>query len=188
MDNKVDPRKYLGSFYTDSLVHDRGALRLLTSVVGEVSFNASRSGWVILQLIFLEIAKEKRRRKQEEDIFTQWNKLMGSCHGDNAFTIWIYWNGRFNPGNHALSTLVPWGWFLLLSLFRMGLQAKTASIWSLVFRWLNFQIQVHAWRNQIVFPLGKLQTEKKSVIRKASVSMSERQLIIMGWQKYFSCL
>ncbi|KAF2985067.1 hypothetical protein EK904_012666 [Melospiza melodia maxima] len=35
MDNKVDPRKYLGSFYTDSLVHDRGALRLLTSVVGE---------------------------------------------------------------------------------------------------------------------------------------------------------
>ncbi|NXU92749.1 ACMSD decarboxylase, partial [Xiphorhynchus elegans] len=37
MDNKVDPRKYLGSFYTDSLVHDRGALRLLTSVIGEVS-------------------------------------------------------------------------------------------------------------------------------------------------------
>ncbi|KAL2302121.1 hypothetical protein Nmel_009532 [Mimus melanotis] len=35
MDNKVDPRKYLGSFYTDSLVHDHGALRLLTSVVGE---------------------------------------------------------------------------------------------------------------------------------------------------------
>ncbi|NXS25788.1 ACMSD decarboxylase, partial [Pomatostomus ruficeps] len=35
MDNKVDPRKYLGSFYTDSLVHDRGALRLLTSVIGE---------------------------------------------------------------------------------------------------------------------------------------------------------
>ncbi|NXB96018.1 ACMSD decarboxylase, partial [Vidua chalybeata] len=34
-DNKVDPRKYLGSFYTDTLVHDRGALRLLTSVVGE---------------------------------------------------------------------------------------------------------------------------------------------------------
>lgn len=44
MDNKVDPRKYLGSFYTDSLVHDRGALRLLTSVVGEVSFSDSRSG------------------------------------------------------------------------------------------------------------------------------------------------
>ncbi|XP_074766455.1 2-amino-3-carboxymuconate-6-semialdehyde decarboxylase isoform X3 [Athene noctua] len=35
VDNKVDPRKYLGSFYTDSLVHDRGALRLLTSVIGE---------------------------------------------------------------------------------------------------------------------------------------------------------
>lgn len=44
MDNKVDPRKYLGSFYTDSLVHDHGALRLLTSVVGEVSFRASKSG------------------------------------------------------------------------------------------------------------------------------------------------
>lgn len=43
VDNKVDPRKYLGSFYTDSLVHDSGALRLLTSVIGEVSFNASRS-------------------------------------------------------------------------------------------------------------------------------------------------
>ncbi|XP_054686307.1 2-amino-3-carboxymuconate-6-semialdehyde decarboxylase isoform X1 [Grus americana] len=35
VDNKVDPRKYLGSFYTDSLVHDPGALRLLTSVIGE---------------------------------------------------------------------------------------------------------------------------------------------------------
>ncbi|KAK2525829.1 hypothetical protein Q9233_008462 [Columba guinea] len=35
VDNKVDPRKYLGSFYTDSLVHDRGALKLLTSVIGE---------------------------------------------------------------------------------------------------------------------------------------------------------
>uniref|UniRef100_A0A8B9TE82 2-amino-3-carboxymuconate-6-semialdehyde decarboxylase n=1 Tax=Anas platyrhynchos TaxID=8839 RepID=A0A8B9TE82_ANAPL len=35
VDNKVDPRKYLGSFYTDSLVHDSGALRLLTSVIGE---------------------------------------------------------------------------------------------------------------------------------------------------------
>ncbi|KQL61029.1 2-amino-3-carboxymuconate-6-semialdehyde decarboxylase [Amazona aestiva] len=35
LDNKVDPRKYLGSFYTDSLVHDHGALRLLTSVIGE---------------------------------------------------------------------------------------------------------------------------------------------------------
>ncbi|XP_017695612.1 PREDICTED: 2-amino-3-carboxymuconate-6-semialdehyde decarboxylase-like [Lepidothrix coronata] len=44
MDNKVDPKKYLGSFYTDSLVHDPGALRLLTSVIGEVSFNASRRG------------------------------------------------------------------------------------------------------------------------------------------------
>ncbi|XP_027748915.1 2-amino-3-carboxymuconate-6-semialdehyde decarboxylase-like, partial [Empidonax traillii] len=44
MDNKVDPRKYLGSFYTDSLVHDPGALRLLTSVIGEVSVNASRRG------------------------------------------------------------------------------------------------------------------------------------------------
>lgn len=43
LDNKVDPRKYLGSFYTDSLVHDRDALRLLTSVIGEVSFNASSS-------------------------------------------------------------------------------------------------------------------------------------------------
>ncbi|KAM4668290.1 2-amino-3-carboxymuconate-6-semialdehyde decarboxylase isoform 3-T3 [Amazona ochrocephala] len=35
LDNKVDPRKYLGSFYTDSLVHDHDALRLLTSVIGE---------------------------------------------------------------------------------------------------------------------------------------------------------
>ncbi|XP_072469359.1 2-amino-3-carboxymuconate-6-semialdehyde decarboxylase isoform X3 [Notamacropus eugenii] len=34
-DNPTDPRKYLGSFYTDSLVHDPLALKLLTDVVGK---------------------------------------------------------------------------------------------------------------------------------------------------------
>ncbi|XP_074157983.1 2-amino-3-carboxymuconate-6-semialdehyde decarboxylase isoform X2 [Sminthopsis crassicaudata] len=34
-DNPIDPRKYLGSFYTDSLVHDPLALKLLTEVIGK---------------------------------------------------------------------------------------------------------------------------------------------------------
>ncbi|XP_062390705.1 2-amino-3-carboxymuconate-6-semialdehyde decarboxylase [Sardina pilchardus] len=35
VDNKISPRKYLGSFYTDSLVHDPLALRLLLDVIGK---------------------------------------------------------------------------------------------------------------------------------------------------------
>ncbi|XP_048341221.1 2-amino-3-carboxymuconate-6-semialdehyde decarboxylase isoform X1 [Sphaerodactylus townsendi] len=35
LDNKVDPKKYLGSFYTDSLVHDPHALKLLIDVIGK---------------------------------------------------------------------------------------------------------------------------------------------------------
>ncbi|XP_022425305.1 2-amino-3-carboxymuconate-6-semialdehyde decarboxylase isoform X5 [Delphinapterus leucas] len=34
-DNPTNPKKYLGSFYTDSLVHDPLALKLLTDVVGK---------------------------------------------------------------------------------------------------------------------------------------------------------
>ncbi|KAF4086735.1 hypothetical protein AMELA_G00087760 [Ameiurus melas] len=34
-DNKINPRKYLGSFYTDSLVHDPLALQLLIDVIGK---------------------------------------------------------------------------------------------------------------------------------------------------------
>ncbi|EDM09888.1 rCG46481, isoform CRA_a [Rattus norvegicus] len=34
-DNSSDPRKYLGSFYTDSLVHDPLSLKLLTDVIGK---------------------------------------------------------------------------------------------------------------------------------------------------------
>uniref|UniRef100_A0A665VIR3 2-amino-3-carboxymuconate-6-semialdehyde decarboxylase n=1 Tax=Echeneis naucrates TaxID=173247 RepID=A0A665VIR3_ECHNA len=34
VDNKISPRKYLGSFYTDSLVHDTSALKLLVDVIG----------------------------------------------------------------------------------------------------------------------------------------------------------
>lgn len=37
-DNSSDPRKYLGSFYTDSLVHDPLSLKLLTDVIGKVSW------------------------------------------------------------------------------------------------------------------------------------------------------
>lgn len=37
IDNKISPRKYLGSFYTDSLVHDPVALKLLIDVIGKVS-------------------------------------------------------------------------------------------------------------------------------------------------------
>ncbi|XP_015213999.2 2-amino-3-carboxymuconate-6-semialdehyde decarboxylase isoform X3 [Lepisosteus oculatus] len=35
VDNNINPRKYLGSFYTDSLVHDPQALKLLLEVVGK---------------------------------------------------------------------------------------------------------------------------------------------------------
>lgn len=37
-DNKISPRKYLGSFYTDSLVHDPLALQLLIDIIGKVGF------------------------------------------------------------------------------------------------------------------------------------------------------
>lgn len=37
VDNNISPRKYLGSFYTDSLVHDPIALKLLLDVIGKVS-------------------------------------------------------------------------------------------------------------------------------------------------------
>lgn len=37
VDNQFSPRKYLGSFYTDSLVHDPAALKLLIDVIGKVS-------------------------------------------------------------------------------------------------------------------------------------------------------
>lgn len=41
VDNKVNPRKYLGSFYTDSLVHDPIALKLLIDVIGKVCSDVS---------------------------------------------------------------------------------------------------------------------------------------------------
>lgn len=37
VDNKISPRKYLGSFFTDSLVHDPVALKLLIDIIGKVS-------------------------------------------------------------------------------------------------------------------------------------------------------
>lgn len=37
-DNDVSPRKYLGSFYTDSLVHDPASLKLLIDIIGKVSW------------------------------------------------------------------------------------------------------------------------------------------------------
>lgn len=37
VENNVNPRKYLGQIYTDSLVHDEEALRLLVTVIGQVS-------------------------------------------------------------------------------------------------------------------------------------------------------
>lgn len=36
VDNKVNPREYLGRIYADSLVHDAKALKLLVDVMGEV--------------------------------------------------------------------------------------------------------------------------------------------------------
>ena len=36
VENDIGPRKYLGKFYTDTLVHDPRALRLLVDVIGKV--------------------------------------------------------------------------------------------------------------------------------------------------------
>lgn len=41
VDNKISPKKYLGSFYTDSLVHDPISLKLLIDVIGKVSLCSS---------------------------------------------------------------------------------------------------------------------------------------------------
>jgi aminocarboxymuconate-semialdehyde decarboxylase len=38
VDCKSSPRSFLGTFWTDSLVHDVDAMRLLVKVIGEVSF------------------------------------------------------------------------------------------------------------------------------------------------------
>ncbi|XP_038607615.1 2-amino-3-carboxymuconate-6-semialdehyde decarboxylase isoform X1 [Tachyglossus aculeatus] len=35
LDSQMDPKKLLGSFYTDSLVHDPRALKLLTDIIGQ---------------------------------------------------------------------------------------------------------------------------------------------------------
>lgn len=43
VDNQFSPRKYLGSFYTDSLVHDPISLKLLIDVIGKVSFSLTHS-------------------------------------------------------------------------------------------------------------------------------------------------
>ncbi|KAM7104177.1 2-amino-3-carboxymuconate-6-semialdehyde decarboxylase isoform 3-T3 [Molossus nigricans] len=43
-DNPINPKEYLGSFYTDSLVHDPLALKLLTDVIGKfLNIQASSS-------------------------------------------------------------------------------------------------------------------------------------------------
>lgn len=48
VDNKISPRKYLGSFYTDSLVHDPLALKLLLDVIGKVlSINHNENNFII---------------------------------------------------------------------------------------------------------------------------------------------
>lgn len=43
VDNHISPRKYLGSFYTDSLVHDPVALKLLIDVIGKVRLHSLSS-------------------------------------------------------------------------------------------------------------------------------------------------
>ncbi|XP_069880211.1 2-amino-3-carboxymuconate-6-semialdehyde decarboxylase isoform X1 [Dipodomys merriami] len=55
-DNPNDPKKYLGSFYTDSLVHDHRSLKLLTDVIGK-------------QILFLEkkISKDLEKIVLDED-------------------------------------------------------------------------------------------------------------------------
>ncbi|MEQ2277901.1 hypothetical protein XENORESO_009488 [Xenotaenia resolanae] len=37
VDNSISPRKYLSSFYTDSLVHDPISMRLLVDVIGKAA-------------------------------------------------------------------------------------------------------------------------------------------------------
>ena len=43
VDNDINPRKYLGKFWTDSLVHDAQALDLLVKVIGEVMSKTVKS-------------------------------------------------------------------------------------------------------------------------------------------------
>ena len=43
VDNDINPRNYLGKFWTDSLVHDAQALDLLVKVIGEVMSKAVNS-------------------------------------------------------------------------------------------------------------------------------------------------
>ncbi|XP_059250384.1 2-amino-3-carboxymuconate-6-semialdehyde decarboxylase isoform X1 [Mustela nigripes] len=52
-DNPTNPKKYLGSFYTDSLVHDPLALKLLTDVIGKKK--KSRDSWVAQQLLSAQV-------------------------------------------------------------------------------------------------------------------------------------
>lgn len=65
-DNPTNPKKYLGSFYTDSLVHDPRSLKLLTDVVGKVSHICHLSGlgatncWVKINFL-IHLQKKKRR-------------------------------------------------------------------------------------------------------------------------------
>ncbi|XP_038607617.1 2-amino-3-carboxymuconate-6-semialdehyde decarboxylase isoform X2 [Tachyglossus aculeatus] len=43
LDSQMDPKKLLGSFYTDSLVHDPRALKLLTDIIGQEKLTAGNA-------------------------------------------------------------------------------------------------------------------------------------------------
>ena len=47
------PRSFLGKFWTDSLVHDDNAIKLLVDVIGNVSFFFRRGHlWILDSILF----------------------------------------------------------------------------------------------------------------------------------------
>lgn len=58
VENDVNPRKYLGKIYTDSLVHDPGALEYLIKTIGEV-----RTKGFVLQFFFFYVSNINTVRK-----------------------------------------------------------------------------------------------------------------------------
>lgn len=64
-DNKINPRKYMGSFYTDSLVHDPLSLKLLMEVIGKV---------VILILISAAMLNPLQQNRHHTVELQQWAK------------------------------------------------------------------------------------------------------------------
>lgn len=65
VDNRISPKKYLGSFYTDSLVHDPISLKLLIDVIGKVSLCSSFIQHTHRVLLVVREATDSEKRNSE---------------------------------------------------------------------------------------------------------------------------